>query len=43
MYFTLAGAVLFFFGVPNWRLFLVFFLVFLAALVAALNAHQLPG
>ena len=43
IYFTLAGAVLFFFGVPNWRLFLVFFLVFLAALVAALNSHQWPG
>lgn len=43
IYFTLAGAVLFFFGVPNWRLFLVFFLVFLAALVAALNFAPVAG
>jgi len=37
VYFTLAGAILFFFGVPNWRLFLAFFVAFLAALVVALK------
>src|SRR5215831_12126024 len=37
VYFTLAGAIVFFFGVPNWRLFLGFFVVFLTALVIALK------
>ena len=37
VYFTLAGAMVFFFGVPNWRLFLAFYLAFVVALVVALN------
>jgi adenylate cyclase len=43
IYFTLAGAILFFFGVPNWRRFLVFFLVFLVALIAALKLAPVNG
>jgi adenylate cyclase len=37
VYFTLAGAMLFFFGVQNWRLFLAFFSLYVIALVAALK------
>src|SRR5713226_3208986 len=43
VYFTLAGAVLFFFGVPNWRLFLAFFAVFVVALVTALKFAPVAG
>jgi adenylate cyclase len=37
VYFTLAGAMLFFFGVQNWRLFLAFFSLYVIALVIALK------
>jgi adenylate cyclase len=37
VYFTLGGAMLFFFGVQNWRLFLPFFGVYVIALVVALK------
>ncbi|HEY4855273.1 MAG TPA: adenylate/guanylate cyclase domain-containing protein, partial [Xanthobacteraceae bacterium] len=37
VYFTLGGAMLFFFGVQNWRLFLPFFSVYVIALVVALK------
>jgi adenylate cyclase len=37
VYFTLAGAMLFFFGVQNWRLFLPFFILYVIALVFALK------
>ncbi len=43
VYFTLAGAMLFFFGVPNWRLFLAFFAVFVVALVTALKFAPVDG
>jgi adenylate cyclase len=43
VYFTLAGAVLFFFGVQNWRLCLGFFAVFVLALVLALNFAPVEG
>jgi adenylate cyclase len=43
VYFTLAGAMLFFFGVPNWRLFLAFFAVFVIALVIALKFAPVAG
>jgi adenylate cyclase len=43
VYFTLAGAMLFFFGVQNWRLFLAFFVVFVIALVVALNFAPTAG
>src|SRR5438270_11807503 len=43
VYFTLAGAILFFFGVPNWRLFLGFFLAFVIALVIALKFAPVDG
>jgi adenylate cyclase len=43
VYFTLAGALLFFFGVQNWRLFLVFFVLALVALLAALNFAPIGG
>ena len=37
IFFTLAGATLFFFGIQNWRLFLVFFLYAAVLLLVALN------
>jgi adenylate cyclase len=43
VYFTLAGAILFFFGVQNWRLFLAFFVVFVIALVAAVKFAPVAG
>ncbi len=43
VYFTLAGIMLFFFGVQNWRLFLVFFCLWLLALVAALEFAPVRG
>jgi adenylate cyclase len=43
VYFTLAGAILFFFGVQNWRLFLAFFAAFVVALVAALKFAPIAG
>jgi adenylate cyclase len=43
VYFTLAGAILFFFGVPNWRLFLAFFLMFVVALGTALKFAPVDG
>jgi adenylate cyclase len=43
IYFTLAGAILFFFGVQNWRLFLAFFAVFVIALLVALNFAPVAG
>jgi adenylate cyclase len=43
IYFTLAGAMLFMFGVQNWRLFLVFFLPCVAILLIALNYAPVDG
>jgi adenylate cyclase len=43
VYFTLAGAILFFFGVQNWRLFLAFFVAFFVALVVALKFAPIAG
>jgi adenylate cyclase len=43
VYFTLAGAMLFFFGVQNWRLFLAFFAAFVIALVAAVKYAPVAG
>jgi adenylate cyclase len=43
VYFTLAGTMLFFFGVQNWRLFLLFFSLWLLALVAALGFAPVKG
>jgi adenylate cyclase len=43
IYFTLAGATLFFFGVPNWRLFLTFFIAFVIALVIAQEFAPVDG
>jgi adenylate cyclase len=37
IYFTLAGAMLLFFGVQNWKLFLVYFSLYVIALLLALN------
>jgi adenylate cyclase len=37
IYFTLAGAMLLFFGVQNWRLFLVYFSLYVIALLLTLN------
>lgn len=37
IYFTLAGAMLLFFGVQNWKLFLVYFSLYVIALLVALN------
>jgi adenylate cyclase len=42
-YYTLAGAMLFFFGVENWRLFLVFFGLYVLALLIALNFAPVAG
>jgi adenylate cyclase len=43
IYFTLAGAILFFFGVENWRLFLIFFCLYVLALMAVLNFAPIAG
>lgn len=43
VYFTLAGAMLFFFGVRNWRLFLLFFGLYVAGLVFVLYAAPVAG
>ena len=43
VYFTLAGVMLFFFGVQQWRLFLVFFLLFVVALLIVLNFAPVDG
>jgi adenylate cyclase len=43
IYFTLAGAMLFLFGVQNWRLFLMFFLPCVAVLLIALNYAPIDG
>jgi adenylate cyclase len=43
VYYTLAGAFLLLFGVQHWRLFLVIFLLYLAALLFALNFAPLDG
>ena len=43
IYFTLAGAMLFLFGVHNWRLFLGFFVLFVAVLLITLNYAPVDG
>jgi adenylate cyclase len=43
VYYTLAGAMLLFFGVPNWRLFLIFFASYVIALMIALNFAPVAG
>ena len=43
VYFTLGGAVLFFFGARNWRLSLFFFALFVAALLVVLNYAPVDG
>jgi adenylate cyclase len=43
VYFTLGGAMLFFFGVQNWRIFLVFLALFLLGLMFALNFAPING
>ena len=43
VYYTLAGAMLLFFGVPNWRLFLIFFGSYVIALMIALNFAPVAG
>ncbi|HEY7663955.1 MAG TPA: adenylate/guanylate cyclase domain-containing protein [Xanthobacteraceae bacterium] len=43
VYYALGGAMLFFFGVENWRLFLVLFGLYVAALVIALNFAPAAG
>ncbi len=43
IYFTFAGAMLFVFGVQNWRLFLGFFPLFVAALLISLNFAPADG
>ena len=43
VYYTLAGAMLLFFGVPNWHLFLIFFCSYVIALVIALNFAPVAG
>jgi adenylate cyclase len=43
IYFTLAGAMLFFFGVENWRLFLIFFCLYVLALMVSLNFAPIAG
>lgn len=43
IYFTLAGAMLFLFGVQNWRLFLAFFLMMALLLVLILNFGPIDG
>jgi adenylate cyclase len=43
IYFTFAGAMLFVFGVQNWKLFLGFFPLFVAALLISLNFAPAEG
>jgi adenylate cyclase len=43
VYFLLAGAMVFFFGVENWRLFLAFFAITVLALVLALKFAPVAG
>jgi adenylate cyclase len=43
VYYTLAGAILLFLGVEQWRLFLVFFLLYLGALLFAMNFAPIDG
>lgn len=43
VYFTLAGVMLFFFGVQNWRLFLVFFGLYVVVLAIVLNVAPVAG
>jgi adenylate cyclase len=43
IYYALGGAILFFFGVENWRLFLTFFGLYVVALVIALNFAPVAG
>jgi adenylate cyclase len=43
IYFTLAGAILLFFGVENWKLFLVFFVLAASALLATLQLAPVNG
>ena len=43
IYYTLGGAMLFFFGVENWRLFLGLFGLYVLALVLALNLAPVAG
>jgi adenylate cyclase len=43
VYYTLAGTMLLFFGVQNWRLFLVFFLLYGLALVVSLSFAPIAG
>jgi adenylate cyclase len=43
VYFTLAGVMLFFFGVQNWRLFLAFFGLYVVVLVLVLHVAPVAG
>ena len=43
IYFTLAGAMLLFFGVQNWKLFLAYFSLYVIALLLALNFAPADG
>jgi adenylate cyclase len=43
VYYTLGGVILFFFGVRNWRLFLIFFGAYVIALMVALNFAPIAG
>jgi adenylate cyclase len=43
IYYTLAGAMLLFFGIDSWRLFLVFFLITIAVLLFVLNYAPIDG
>jgi adenylate cyclase len=43
VYYTLGGVMLFFFGVRNWRLFLIFFGSYVIALMFALNFAPIAG
>ena len=43
VYYTLGGVILFFFGVRNWRLFLIFFVGYVIALMFVLNFAPIAG
>jgi adenylate cyclase len=43
IYYTSAGALLLLFGVQNWRLFLIFFFLYLVAILFALNFAPVDG
>ena len=43
IYYTLAGAMLLFFGIDSWRLFLLFFFITVAVLLALLNYAPVDG